>query len=218
MFGGYNPHKENTANFLSQLIPILDHYLSKYDNYLLVGDFNSEVDEDIMKEFCDSYNLSNLIKEPTCFMNLNNPSSIDVMLTNRPRQFQNCHAVETGLSDNHKMTIAVLKTFFQNQTDNIVNYRDYNKFNLNLFRNQLLEQLTNILDNITYAKFEGIFTHLLDLHAPMKTKYIRANNGPFMNKILSKAIMTRSRLQNKYLKCPTLVNERNYKRQINYCT
>ena len=218
MFVGYNPHKENTANFLSQLIPILDQYLSKYDNYLLIGDFNSEVDENIMKEFCDSYNLSNLIKEPTCFMNLNNPSSIDVMLTNRPRQFQNCHAVETGLSDYHKMTIAVLKTSFQKQTANIVNYRDYNKFNLNLFRNQLLEQLTNIVDNITYAKFEDIFTHLLDLHAPMKTKYIRANNGPFMSKILSKAIMTRSRLRNKYLKCPSLVNERNYKRQRNYCT
>ena len=28
LFGGYNPHKENTAIFFSQLTPILDHYLN----------------------------------------------------------------------------------------------------------------------------------------------------------------------------------------------
>ena len=218
LFGGYNPHKENTPNFLTQLTPILDHYLSKYDNYLLIGDFNSEIKEESMKEFCDIYNLSNLIKEPTCFKNPLNPSSIDVMLTNRARQFQNSHTVETGLSDHHKMTITVLKTFFQKQSPTIVKYRDYKNFNVNLFRNQLLEQLTNIGDDITYAKFETIFIHLLDFFAPMKTKYIRANNGSFMNKTLSKAVMTRSRLRNKFLKDPSDVNKNNYKKQRNYCT
>ena len=34
-----------------------------------------------------------------------------------------------------------------------------------------------------------------------------------MNKVLSKAVMTRSRLGKKYLKCPS-----NYKKQRNYCT
>ena len=216
--GGYNPHKENITNFLTHLVAILDHYLSKYDNYLLIGDFNSEINEDIMREFCDSYNLSNLIKEPTCFKNIHNPSAIDLMLTNRVRQFQNSHTIETGLSDHHKMTISVLKTFFQKQSPTIVTYRDYNKFKVNLFRNQLLEQLTSIGDNITYEKFETIFIRLLELHAPMKTKFMRANNGPFINKTLSKAIMTRSRLRNKFLKCPSHINEHNYKKQRNYCT
>ena len=218
LFGGYNPHKENIKQFLTQLTTILNHYLSKYDNYLLIGDFNSEINEEIMKEFCDTYNLSNLIKDPTCFKNVHNPSSIDLMLTNRIRQFQNSHTVETGLSDHHKMTISVLKTFFQKQSPTIVKYRDYNNFDVNLFRNQLLKQLTNIVENITYDKFETIFIRLLDFHAPMKTKYIRANNGPFMNKMLCKAIMTRSRLRNKFLKCPSPINEYNYKQQRNYCT
>ena len=171
-----------------------------------------------MKEFCDSYSLSNLIQEPTCFKNQHNPSSIDVMLTNRPRQFQNSHTVETGLSDHHKMTLSVFKTFFQKQSPTIVNYRDYNKFNANIFRNELLEQLTNIGDDITYVKFETIFMLLLDLHAPMKTKYIRANNSPFMNKILTKAIMNRSRLRNKFVRYPSHANEYNYKKYRNYCT
>ena len=61
------PHKDNISNFLNQLGPILDYYMPKYDNSLLLGDFNSEMSEDAMKEFCDTYCLSNMIKEPTCF-------------------------------------------------------------------------------------------------------------------------------------------------------
>ena len=64
-----------------------------------------------MKDFCDLYDLENLIKEPTCFKNPNNPSSIDLMLTNRKRSFCNSRALETGLSDCHKMTVSVLKMY-----------------------------------------------------------------------------------------------------------
>ena len=45
----------------------------------------------------------------------------------------------------------------------------------------------------------------------MKTKYIRANNFPFLNNELSKAIMVRSRLRNKYLKLNTLESRDAYK-------
>ena len=34
----------------------------------------------------------------------------------------------------------------------------------------------------------------LDLHAPRKQKYARGNHMPFMNRALSKEIMTRARL------------------------
>ena len=57
----------------------------------------------------------------------------------------------------------------------------------------------------------------LNNHAPMKIKYIRANNSPFMNNELSRAIMVRSRLRNKYLKLKTIESRDAYKRQRNYC-
>ena len=110
-----------------------------------------------MKEFCEIYNLTSLIQEPTCFKSPLNPTSIDLMLTNRPRQFQNSHTVETGLSDHHKITITVLKTFFQKQSPTIIKYRDYKMFNVNLFRDQLLSHLTHgcfnsiIFANLVYA-------------------------------------------------------------------
>ena len=59
---------------------------------------------------------------------------------------------------------------------------------------------------------------VVNRHAPLKEKFLRANNAPFMNKALSKAVMNRSRLHNKFLKKPTLDNKRNYNKQRNYCT
>ena len=56
-----------------------------------------------MKDFCEMYDLENLISGPTCFKNANNPSSIDVMVTNRKTSFQNSMTIETGLSDHHKI-------------------------------------------------------------------------------------------------------------------
>ena len=218
LFGGYNHNKSNITNFLSNLGPILDHHMSKFDNILLLGDFNSETTELSMNEFCDTYNLQNLIKHPTCFKNVQNPSCIDVMLTNKIRSFQNSQVIETGLSDFHKMTVTVLKTFFHKQDPVKITYRDYKSFNKSIFQNELKNKLHNLHNNdINYNIFENIFMELLNKHAPMKVKYIRANNGPFMNKSISKAIMTRSRLRNKYLKNPSNINKINYHKHRNYC-
>lgn len=113
LVGGYNPHKELSTYFLGHISKALDQLMGNYDNILLLGDFNTTQEAQCMKDFCEIYNLDNLIKVPTCFKNPNNPSSIDVMLTNRKNSFQNSLATETGLSDCHKMTTSVLKVFFK---------------------------------------------------------------------------------------------------------
>ena len=218
VFGGYNPSKDNIAKFVKELGTILDHYMPKYDNFLLLGDFNSEITENTMKEFIDIYNLSSLIKEHTCFKNPLNPSIIDLILTNRPRSFQNSQAIELGLSDHHKLTITIMKAFFPKQAPIIISYRDYKHYDMNIFRNELLQELLNIRGSISYDIFENICIRVLNRHAPLKNKYIRANNSPFMNKTLSKAVMTRSRLRNKFLRNPNEVNKVNYTKYRNYCT
>ena len=72
--------------------------------------------------------------------------------------------------------------------------------------------------NNTYDDFKRSFIKTLDIFAPVKTKYVRGNNAPFMNKVLTKAFMTRAQLKNKYNKDPTGENKRNYNRQRNFCT
>ena len=49
------------------------------------------------------------------------------------------------------------------------------------------------------------------MHAPTKEKIV------FMNKTLTKAVMTRTRLQNKFIKNPTKENEAYFKKHRNFC-
>ena len=58
---------------------------------------------------------------------------------------------------------------------------------------------------------------ILNRHAPLKMKYIRANDQPFVTKELRKEHMKRSRLRNKYLKNRTETNSVAYKKQRNLC-
>ena len=217
LFGGYNHKKSNIKQFLNEVSEKLEPLLSKFDDIILLGDFNSEIIEEDLSNFSHVYNLKNLIVEPTCFKNVANPSSIDVILTNKPRSFQNSQVIETGLSDYHKMTITVLRIYVKKQAPNCIQYRDYSNYDSSLFNNDLRLKLNEVNpNNICYATFENIFMNLLNKHAKVKKKLLRANNAPFMTKALSKAIMNRSRLKNRFLKNPSKDNELKYKKQRNY--
>ncbi len=52
----------------------------------------------------------------------------------------------------------------------------------------------------SYEEFESLFLKVLSKHAPMKSKYIRTNEAPYMTRWLKKAIMKRSHLESKYYK------------------
>ena len=56
----------------------------------------------------------------------------------------------------------------------------------------------------------------LDKHAPLMKRYIRANQFPFINKKLSKEIMKRSRLRNKFLNTQSDIDRKAYNKQRNY--
>ena len=59
---------------------------------------------------------------------------------------------------------------------------------------------------------------ILNIHAPIKFKYIRANNNLFMTKDLRKATKQRSKLRNRLNRLKTPEANVGYKRQRNYCT
>ena len=115
----YNPHKSNITNRLSNLSKGLYNSISHYDNIFL-RDFNSQPSENCVNDFCDVYNLPNLVKEPTCIENPDNPSCIDLFLTNRLKCFQSTMTMETGISDFHKMVVTVLKIFYKKQKPKII--------------------------------------------------------------------------------------------------
>ena len=217
LFGGYNPNKPNIDTFLGNLGKILDHNMQDLENFLLLGDFNAEMNEKSMIDFCDTYNLKNIVTGPTCFKSPTNPSSVDLILTNKHRSFTENVNIETGLSDFHLMTTCTMKSYFPKQRPIRIKYRSYKKFDSVFFHTELQNRLLGLSEYPTYNIFESIFIELLNKRAPLKEKLVRANNSPFMNKLLTKAIMKRSRLKNKFIKNPNDTNKDNYKRQRNYC-
>ena len=70
---------------------------------------------------------------------------------------------------------------------------------------------------IGYSQFQSIFLEILNNVAPVKMKILRYNNNLFMNNALRKAIMTRSRLKNKFNKNSSAKNWNSYKKQRNFC-
>ena len=69
-----------------------------------------------------------------------------------------------------------------------------------------------------FNKFKFIVNNLLESHAPLKEKYIRRNQAPFMKKSVRKVIMVQTQLLNKFRKENLFINELAHKRQHNFCT
>ena len=59
----------------------MDIQILKYDNFLIVSDFNSETLENVVNIFCDMYLMHNMVTDPTSYKNPNKPSCIDLVST-----------------------------------------------------------------------------------------------------------------------------------------
>ena len=100
-----------------------------------------------MKDFCSSYRLKSLIKQPTCFKN---PCCIDLILTNKPESFRSTCVIETGLSDFYRMTLSVLKMHFCKLPPNVISYKEFKKFENERFMDSLYLVLNS--QNIDYTR------------------------------------------------------------------
>ena len=143
---------------------------------------------------------------------------MDFLLTNRPKCFQSTMTMETGISGFHKTVITILNFFYKKQKQKIIHYRNYKNFNANLFKQELNNELLNLdINNAELVEFTNTVLSILDKHAPIKRKYIRANNSIFMTKKLTAAIMQRSKLRQKFSKERTNDSKNLCNMQRNLC-
>ena len=111
----------------------------------------------------------------------------------------------------------MFKSDFQQLPPKIVSYQDYKNFNAENFESDLHRNLTS--NRIyEYGVYERIFLSVLDKHAPLKKKRIRANHAPYLTKPLRKAIMKRSELKTKYYKHLSDSNLKDFRKQRNICS
>ena len=155
-----------------------------------------------------------LIKESIYLKITENPTCIDLILTNKPRNFMHSKTIETGLSDFHKLTVTVLTTSFRKIPAKIVLYRDKKEFSSANFHCELS---TIDLYNTSNDQFVSEVMEILNYHLPLKKRYVRSNDCPFITKSIRKEHMKRTQLRNKYLRNRTDANATAFKQQRNKC-
>ena len=161
------PGSRNLANFFSELNKCVDMATRKYENIVIMGDINIDTDNDKaaglnkMSEFCDIFDLDNLIRGNTC-VTVGHASSIDVILTNKKRSFKNSGTVATGVSDFHKMVLTTMRAYYERLKPNKTQYRSHKYFNEQTFLRDLentpFHLCNDLIDkNLAYERFKNIF-------------------------------------------------------------
>ena len=184
----------NRSLFYEQLSSVTDYYSQSYKNIVSMGDFNTQPNDKNFQAFYQSHDLYNLIKNKTCFKS---PSGtcIDLIFTNKKRSFKNTCAIDTGVSDFHRMVFTQLKLTLQKLLPKTIFYRDYKHFVKENFENDLIVGLlSNPHVSYSYTQFSLTFESALSIHAPIKQRKVRGTQMPVMTKALRQAIMRRSRL------------------------
>ena len=215
IIGLYKPPTLNEIMFLESLSKILNRLSCRYENMILIGDFNLTVENINLEIFMNTYDLECLIKKPTCYQSTN-PKCIDLILTNKKTLFKNSNVIEVGISDHHSFVVTALRSELVKGNPKTKFYRDCKNFELKAFQRELNGKLNENMISKN-SNFHNILVNTLNTHAPLKKKVMRFNNNPFMTKTLRKAIMQRSKLKTEYNVKRTIASWEKYKRQRNYC-
>ena len=111
-----------------------DKILQQNSDFVLIGDLNSDPKKSNAIEFiCDTYNLTNLVKTPTCSKG-SNPSLIDVILVPNSRKYSKALNSECPLSDFHNIIGAATKRFAPVMKPRKITYRSYKNFDDDQFK------------------------------------------------------------------------------------
>ena len=113
-----------------------------------------------------------MIRNETCFTR-DHKSTIDLILTNKSKNFQNTCITETGLSDFHKLISTFFKTQITRLKPKIVFFRNYKRFEDSKFLEDLNStdfSLNTDDPNENYNFIIDKFLNVVSRHAPPKKK------------------------------------------------
>ena len=218
------PNFINLNIFFKEVSVSLSKASLTYENFIVMGDFNIDIDTtgidvDKLDEFCNLFDLTNLIKTETCCTK-NHKSTIDLFLTNRPLSFQKNRTTETGISDYHELISTFFKSHYTRLKPKIIYYRNYKNFNKELFLKDLENSnLSANSDNLhkNYTNLSQTFSKIVQEYASLKIKILRGNHAPFINREFRKEIYKHSRLGNKFFKDPSEEDKLLFTNQRNKC-
>ena len=201
----YKHPKTRDAIFKSKLAKIVDTNFTINNDLVFLGDMNScPRKSSIIEDICELYDLTNLIKEPTCYKSVN-PTLIDVILVTNQYKYIECINTECGLSDFHNIIGAATRRFVPNFKPQRIFYRSYKHFDDDLYCADVQAAPFQVADIFDCPEDAAWYTSALlcdvsDAHAPIKSKTVTRQSVPYMNSRLRKAMYQRNMIRNNFRK------------------
>ena len=112
------------------------------------------------------------------------------------------------------MSLTVMKLFYNKQKPKIIQYRKYKGFSDEAFMHELESTLARF-SQISFGTSKSTVDNILQKHAPIKKRYVGANQTSFINSKIHKEVMRRTRLRNKFIDSKTDADRRAYNKQRN---
>ena len=86
LLGCYKPPTQSDLEFIASVTKIVDFYFNEFEKLFIIGDVNMMTENTHLSNLLHIYDLTALIKEPTC-NHSQNPNCIDHFLNNRKTLF-----------------------------------------------------------------------------------------------------------------------------------
>ena len=135
----YKPPNVN-VNILNHAIEsMLNICFQESNNVTIIGDLNVNFlnHPNQLTQVCDSFDLKQIVKGPTCFKSSVNPSLLDLILTNCPRSITASINLPLGISDFHNFISAATKINRPSNEPRTINYRTMKNFDEDIYKQDL---------------------------------------------------------------------------------
>ena len=113
------------------------------------------------------------------------------------------------------MSLTVMKVFYDKQKPKNIQYKKYKDFSNEAFMHFMheLETALSSVSQISIGSFKSTADNILQKHAPIKKRHVRANQASFINSKIYKEVMRRTRLRNRFTDSKTDVDRIDYNKQ-----
>ena len=182
----YRLGEVSCSNFCEEINDLLQNLSEKCDMFVAVGDFNvwaedpKNADFKKLKQTMSSFGLSQIVNQPTHLEG----HTLDLIFLNK-YQLNPDHNVITEIldctSDHYPICFKIPYPTFPALTKR-VNIRNTKGINMDILKNDLLNNLRTVNFNATFEEIFLSFTYeaksVIDRHAPIISKVMHFNNKP----------------------------------------
>lgn len=149
---------------------------------MILGDFNcnlleakANLHKTKLLSLFEEYQYKQLIEQPTRITKASE-SLIDHIITNMPQRIYKSGVCHVSISD-HSLIYTVRRLALPRGLPRIVEIRSFKNFDKGSFLNELTEAPWDAIEsfedpNEKWSAFNSIFINILNLHAPVKTRYL----------------------------------------------